>query len=293
MDKVSFEQAQNIAKKLFRKGYTQIEKGMNNWVFENGGSILTIPRHERVKNYSSRVAATRFLASRGIPVPEVLDYSPESEDCAEYLLVKKVDGTVIDLSKYSEAERDEIHFSAGEMLRRIHEIECTGYGRLDASLKGTKNSWTDFTDLFFEDSLERVRADTALWAKYGALLESEYSKSRGIIVKFSHPKFLHADFHLGNLLFNKSRVVAVLDLDIVSSGDPCWDTGHYTRTFNFDRARGVNLFREGYSLRTDKEAERAYCLIIWSRKIGTQARQRPEALKETIPELEKIILGEC
>jgi len=292
MDKCSYKQANNLASNLLPEGFTSIERGKNNWVFEYGNRILMIPRHERVKSYAIRVKATQFLSSKGIPVSEILDYFPGNNETPEYLVVNKIDGEHPDLLKSTSQERERVHNSAGEILVAIHNLASLNYGRFSSDLLGEDNSWVKFTDNFFAESIERVKKSSELYAKFGRILEEEYQKGRAEIVKFSTPSFLHADFHLGNLLFKNGKVSAVLDLDIVTSGDPTWDTGHYCHTFNIDRANGVKSFREGYGRSNDFYNERLYCLMIWTRKIGSQAIQRPEALKETIPELEKILKGE-
>jgi aminoglycoside phosphotransferase (APT) family kinase protein len=291
MNRYSYEQAYKVALKLLPKGFTSIDRGRNNWVFEQGDRILTIPKHERVKNYFLRVKATEFLHSHGIPVSEILDYSPESNRFPEYLLVKKVEGEHIDLPKSTLSEKESVHRSAGEILCEIHSLPCSGYGRLQPNLLGENGSWVDFADKFFEESINRVKKSPGLYSRFGRILEEEYEMGRKDLIDFSLPFFLHADFHLGNLLFKNGKVSAVLDLDIVSSGDPNWDRGHYCHTFNIDRERGVRSFRSGYNEPNDEARERLYCLMIWTRKIGSQAIQRPEALKETIPELEKILRG--
>lgn len=291
MDRYSYEQAYKIASNLLHKGFISIERGRNNWVFEHEDKILTIPKHERVKNYSVRVKATQFLHSNGIPVSEILDYSPENNGVPEYLLAKKVDGEHIDLLKSTLLERERVHRSAGEILSAIHNLLSLGYGRLKPDLIGENSSWVDFTDKFFTESIRCVKKSPELYSRFGGTLEEEYQEGRNNLINLSLPSFLHADFHLGNLLFKNGQVSAVLDLDIVSSGDPNWDSGHYCHTFNIDRIKGVKSFRLGYNKAHNEVRERLYCLMIWTRKIGSQAIQRPEALKETVPELEKILGG--
>lgn len=289
MNRYSKKQVVKIARSLFPEGFTQIKKGRNNWVFEGKEIILTIPKHKRVKDYAIRVNATRFLRNRGIPVAEVLDYSPENRGTPEYLLVRKVKGSHPNLSSLICSERERIHRSAGEVLAAIHSIDCRGYGRLDHNIEGKSDSWEEFLDEFFLESLNRVRQTEWLNLEFGEVLKREYEKKKADLPSLQRPSFLHADFHLGNLLFEDYEVSAILDLDLVSSGDPCWDTGHYCHTFNVDRKKGVHDFRKGYGRLEGLENERLYCLAIWTRKIGTQAIKRPEALKETIPELIKIL----
>jgi len=292
MDNLSFEQSLKLAQSLLGNKLNHLEIGKNNWVFDGGDRILTIPRHKRVRDYKIRVRATQELISYGIPTPRVLEYSPKKEDLSEYLIVEKINGEHVNLSKKGKKERDIIHKSAGEILKEIHQIPCEGFGRLDALMIGTSNYWKEFIDSFFRESLNRLSKTEYLFKKYGYKVQEEYEKGLENMINLSKPKFLHADYHIGNLLFNNGKVTAVMDLDIVSGGDQAWDTGHYCHTFNFDRLNGSTSFREGYSNNIDDERERFYLIIIWTRKIGSQAIDRPDSLNETIPEFEKILRGE-
>jgi len=292
MDNLSFEQSLKLAQSLLGNKLNHLEIGKNNWVFDGGDRILTIPRHKRVRDYKIRVRATQELISYGIPTPRVLEYSPKKENSPEYLIVEKINGEHVNLSKKGKKERDIIHKSAGEILKEIHQIPCEGFGRLDALMIGTSNYWKEFIDSFFRESLNRLSKTEYLFKKYGYKVQEEYEKGLENMINLSKPKFLHADYHIGNLLFNNGKVTAVMDLDIVSGGDQAWDTGHYCHTFNFDRLNGSTSFREGYSNNIDDERERFYLIIIWTRKIGSQAIDRPDSLNETIPEFEKILRGE-
>jgi len=292
MDRYTEEQATKLARRIFRGEYYPLTSGQNNWVFENGNRILTIPRHKRVQSYRTRVEANRLFSYHGLPTPPILEYDSGTEEVPEYLVVGKMTGEHPVLAKKTQKERDKIHSSAGETLRRIHNINIAGFGRLDFQMTGENQTWLDFTDEFFDESIGRVKKTEELYDTFGKKLETEYANGREAIGKSTRGQLLHADFHMGNLLFSNGIVSAVLDLDLISSGDGNWDTGHYCRTFNFDRKSGVKSFREGYGNEYDEEMERLYCLMIWTRKIGSQAINRPEALKESIPELEKILRRE-
>ncbi len=291
MDQISLENAANLATSVLGSEAEQIKQGRNNWVFKKNKRILTIPRHPRVKGYAIRVAAAKKLEKNEIPVTKILDYSFSPQYNSEYLVVEEMEGMPANLAQLTSQERQTAHQEAGEILRRIHQISVDGYGRLDENLRGTSHSWKEFIKKFFNESLGRVKRSENLWEKYGLRLEETYNASQMYLETVESSSFLHADFHLGNLLFNNGRIVGVLDLDIVTGGDVFWDTGHYCHTFNVDRETGVKAFRRGYNFPIESSKERLYSLIIWTRKIGSQALDRPEALKETLPELEKI-LGE-
>jgi|SRR3989344_2888019 len=289
MDQVSLDRAEQIAYKILGNSFIRLLNGKNNWVFEKADTILTIPRHQRVKSYEIRVSAAKRFIEAGIPTAEPLEYHPRDKNNIEYLLVRKIEGHNIDLSKLTEAERDKSHRSAGEILKRVHSLNVKGYGRLDSKMVGRNKSWIEFISNYFQESIGRLCKNNILSLRYKTILEREYTRGLELMRCLDFPTFLHADFHIGNLLFKDCKVVGVMDLDIVSSGDSEWDTGHYSHTFNYDRNNGINSFRGGYGQATDVLAERVYSIIIWTRKLGSQAIDRPEALKETISELENIL----
>ena len=252
--------------------------------------MLAIPRHSRVKSYGIRVAAAHCLERHGIPVAKIIEYHLEEKDIPEYLVFQKIKGEHIDLETLTLQEQEKAHFSAGEILNAIHGIrEIAKYGRLNAQLIGSAPSWEEFIRMYFKESLERLRENRELWAAYSEKLIHEYESHEEIVSRCIAPQFLHADFHLGNLLFKDLRVSAVLDLDLITGGDPAWDSCHYQHTFNTHRTVGVASFKEGYGRQLDARAEYLYSLVIWTRKIGSQAKERPEALQETIPELDLIL----
>ncbi len=292
MGLVSPAQALDLARSLFRGDFQRLNRGLNNWVFCDENNILTIPRHLRVKDYGIRVTATRILKSSGVPVAEIREYSPRSDRTPEYLFVEKLKGKNIELSRMTSAQREMCHSSAGEVLRQIHSIFVQNYGRLDERGIGTSLTWKDFVRDYFIESFDRLSKNKELLERYGSRIQMHFDECFETIGKWEQPIMLHADYHLNNLYFRDNKVVGVLDLDLVSSGDPSWDTGHYCRTFNFDRKRGVFAFRRSYGRsKINPSSERAYSLIIWTRKLGSQAGDRPEALRESISEFEKILEG--
>ena len=133
--------------------------------------------------------------------------------------------------------------------------------------------------------MRRLSADTELYQKYGKVFCERFNK-----MSFSNKAvFLHGDYHIGNILFEGITLSAIIDLDIVMSGDPLWDLGHYQRTYNTGRPRGNIAFLKGYGIEIDQEMATNYAMIIWARKLASQAESRRLALSETIEELERIL----
>ena len=50
MVRLTLEEAEDLAYKKLGPKFSRIDKGLNNWVFKNKNRLLTITRHERVKD---------------------------------------------------------------------------------------------------------------------------------------------------------------------------------------------------------------------------------------------------
>ena len=288
MEKIEYDRAYIIAKDILKTDKFELaEFGRNNWVFLTNELVMSIPRNGNKIQYNIRVAATKKLMEHNIPTTDVVDYN--NKNGIEYIITKKIEGSNIDLNKISLNERNELHFNTGKILKNVHSIKTESFGRMDEKSIGTSKTWKKFVENYFLESMNRVYKTKFLVDKYGRKIESSFTNNLNLCDTVNNPSFLHGDYHLGNLLFKNNRVSALLDLDIVTSGDTAWDIGHYSRTFNKSRKEGMKHFRKGYGGEYDLKREDFYSLIIWTRKIGTQALTRPKALKESILEIEKIL----
>ena len=123
--------------------------------------------------------ANLLFSHHGLPTPPILEYNFGTEEVPEYLVVGKMIGEHPVLAKNTQRERDKIHSSAGETLRRIHNIKIMGFGRLDFQMTGENQTWLDFMDKFFDESIGRVKKTGELYDTFGKKLETEYANGRG------------------------------------------------------------------------------------------------------------------
>ncbi|MEM4240290.1 MAG: aminoglycoside phosphotransferase family protein [Candidatus Woesearchaeota archaeon] len=291
--KLSEQRIHEYAQKILgKKDITLAPFGRNNWVFLTEDLVLTIPKDPRVKSYGIRVAAMQFLSKNGIPTTEVVKYSSEkSEYPFEYLIIKRLDAHPIDIALLSSSDRLNVHRNSGKTLASIHKLQAQSFGRLDEQLKGSHASWADFVNSFFTKSLDELCKHDNIKNAYATRIKDRYNLLKPVLQRTKTPCFLHGDYHIGNLLFKNLEVAGVLDLDIVMSGDQYWDIAHYQHTFNIEREQGMAEFRRGYDLEEDPAREQLYALVLWTKKAASQSTKRPEALKETLPELERILRG--
>jgi aminoglycoside phosphotransferase (APT) family kinase protein len=285
---ISKIEAEKIAREKLGSDIETLTAGRNNWVFANHDRVINIPKNEHKIDYGVRAAVTQILINAQIPTLDVIEYQSAK---LHYIITKRKSGSSIRLADISDKDQESVHAQTADILRRIHEIKIEGYGRINSLGIGTNKSWSEFIDSFFSTSITRLYASKDLWIMFGSILENEFAKNRNIASDVKRGRLLHADYHIGNLLFNNLNLEAVMDLDIAASGDPWYDIAHYSRTFNINRKKGMATFYEFYGTIPQPEKERFYALVIWARKIASQGENRQDALKETIPEMQKIIKG--
>lgn len=283
--RISIEQAKSIVDKLGIQNYVYPETGRNNWVFLTTNLCLSIPKDCSKIQYATRAAAMQHLTKYGIPTTRLVNYN--QIDGIEYIITERITGGPINLGELNAQDIQYIHEQSARMIKSLHSTTATGYGRLNSRLEGTHKTWKEFVDNFFDSALSRLYTDAILWNKFGNELEKLYSEGEHFLKNHSN-SFLHGDFHLDNMIFSGKICKAIIDLDIVMNGDVHWDLGHYVRTFHGDRKIGKKIFFETYG-NIDEDRANYYSMIIWTRKIASQAETRRCALSESVPEMEDII----
>jgi aminoglycoside phosphotransferase (APT) family kinase protein len=148
----------------------------------------------------------------GLPVPRVLDYSSEPViDGRAFVLMDWVAGEPWDRSGLSHRE---VGGAAADLAGRIGQIDVAASGIADESPLSPA---------------EEVHRWAALLPRSPEWLQAPGTRmSDQLIATAPRPDrigLIHGDFHYGNLMFRDGRVVAVVDWEIASLGDPLFDLG--------------------------------------------------------------------
>jgi aminoglycoside phosphotransferase (APT) family kinase protein len=159
----------------------------------------------------------RIMASlhdAGVPVPAIIGMADEPViDGRPFVLMEAVAGERIEkvVGKVPQAR---IARSAVDVLTQIHAVPLQRSGIGDEEPKTLVQEVEHWSWL-----LERAPQELTGWAPALArrLLEKAPAERPPVLV--------HGDFHYGNLLFDQSRVTAVLDWEIAQTGQPLIDLG--------------------------------------------------------------------
>ncbi|MET9800733.1 alpha/beta fold hydrolase [Streptomyces sp. NPDC006368] len=151
-----------------------------------------------------------LLAGTGIPVPQCVAVDPAGEYCdAPSLLMTRLPGTV----RVDEGDLDRRVELLARQLARVHAVEVP-----EGARPRPYQAWTSPDRVRLPDSTDRP----GLWARAVEVIGREAPAYDG--------RFLHRDFHPGNVLFTGSggalRVSGVVDWVETSWGPADLDVAH-------------------------------------------------------------------
>lgn len=163
------------------------------------------------------------LRNSSVPVPEAILYCEQSDVIGTpFYMMERVEGRIFAdcaLPGTPPGERFEMYRSAAEALARIHatNIEASGladFGKHGGYYARQIGRWTK------QWQMSAVGPDANFAALSDWLMAHMPAHERTALV--------HGDFRIGNLIFHSSapRVVAVLDWELSTLGDPLADLAH-------------------------------------------------------------------
>ncbi|WP_263164501.1 phosphotransferase family protein [Streptomyces sp. SCSIO ZS0520] len=218
--------------------WQRIGEGHSNvtYLIRRGGDSFVLrrgPRPPLPKSTHDMVREARIqrlLRERGVPVPEILGVcEDESVLGVPFYLMSHLDGTVVTdtvPAHLSSAEqRGATSRAVVDALVALHRIDVSGgelasFGRPEGYLTRQVERFTGLWEINTTRSLPAVER-IANW-----LGRNLPTGGRAAVV--------HGDYRMGNLMFAPrapARVLAVLDWEMATLGDPLADLGYLTATY--------------------------------------------------------------
>ena len=162
------------------------------------------------------------LAGTGVPVPRVLVFHAEPDVVGTpFYVMDRVEGRVFSTAALDGAtERHAMYMSFAETLARLHDIDwrqlgLEGFGRPSGYFARQLSRWgKQWQAGWFRDIPDLTRLE--------AWLSDNLPDSDG------QATICHGDFRIGNMMFHpvEPRIVAVLDWELSTIGDPMADLGY-------------------------------------------------------------------
>jgi hygromycin-B 7''-O-kinase len=186
------------------------------WLFDD--RVLRISATPGTERLGYEVAVARALPAK-VPYPRILDYG--RTDATEWLVTERVPGQTLSRSwlGMSEAERRYAVRALGDVLKAIHRTPAPTTGVTPPFLRGSP---LDLPHQLPVDRLLRLiqHARTLRYVDTGVLDDARtlVERAADALDPEPHPYLVHGDLHLENVLWDGSRVTAVLDFEFARPG---------------------------------------------------------------------------
>jgi len=190
-----------------------------------------------------------LLDKTSVPAPEVIALD-ESKTILPYdiLILNKLPGENVDkhFKEIDSTTLAQIAFNAGEVLAKIHSVECDHFGELYEGGANSPGSWVAYLegccDIWFRESqdLKIIGQDE----------ESRFTKGFGrlkyALDEVTAPHLVHGDYSFSNVVYQENIITGVFDFEWCLAGDPEWDI-HRTLSYCDEYYPGTaKPLREGY-----------------------------------------------
>ncbi|MEW6441639.1 MAG: phosphotransferase family protein [bacterium] len=176
---------------------------------------------------SEEFAVIRKAYENGIPVPRPLYQSDDALDTPFFIMERVFGDTypkrLLNDDKYAQT-RDRWARDLGRILARIHRIPLTD----------------ELAFLKRPSPLELIEHNENVWRgtklNESPALEYAFHWLKTHVPQGPPACFIHADFRMGNILFDETGVKAILDWELAQIGDPMYDIGVIcTKSWRFDK----------------------------------------------------------
>ena len=195
----------------------------------------------------------KALAQTDVPVPEMMFYCEDRDIIGTpFYIMRRVEGQVYPECQLSDAparDRKHMYRAFARTLGKLHNIAPASIGLADYGKPGDYYS-----------------RQVARWSKQWALSQTRDDSNIEFLIDWL-PKnippdqittIVHGDYRIGNVLFEKQDVAAVLDWELSSLGHPLADLAHsciawQSRPEDYGGLKGCNLAGLGIPEQTQFE----------------------------------------
>jgi len=200
-------------------------------------------RDPQIPKLKREVLMMEKLGVINLPVPSLIVLD-EDQDVIPYdfIIMSFLEGKEIHTNwkNINPPLREKLCFDAGVLLSKIHQIEFPKFGDIYNG-EGVHSTWTTYV---FERLNQNSKDcyDAQLFSKVQLQqIQNIFFEKKEILESVVNVRLVHADFHLGNLLFEKENISGILDFEWSLAGDAEWDLKD---PFTFERS--WQPFMEGY-----------------------------------------------
>ena len=200
------------------------------------------------------------LKDTGVPVPKMFSLCEDTTIIGtKFYLMEMVEGRVYiktALPALSQEDRKAVYLDMVRVLATLHQIDPETIG-LDT----------------FGRSGNYIARQVSRWTKQYQASETETIEAMDALIEWlpdhlpdsTNPRIVHGDYRLGNVILeeNQAKVVAVLDWELSTLGDPLADFSYWCQEYYGDNTSKEDTLAtadlEAMNLPTEAELVEAYC----------------------------------
>lgn len=211
-------------------------------------------------DFTPQYEALKILYETEVPVPKV--HWVETDDKLlgrPFGVMEKLEGEVLITSFREHPEHQEqLRKDYVETIAKMHGLD---WQALDLSFLGVPE--TDYHRAEETLTMMEERIDAIQYAPQPVMAEL-FSWLKGNIPRAERTTFCHGDCHIGNFFARDGRIIAVLDWESASIGDPMLDLGWSCMMMRlvyrdfWDEAEFIRAYEEAAGVQVNKES-----LFFW------------------------------
>jgi len=211
--------------------------------------------HDMSREYTVLAA----LAPTGVPVPEPLAFCGDtSVNDAPFYVMEKIDGVILRTpSDISRLSKDDARRCSEELIDVLVAIHAVDYRRVGLGEFGRPDGYVERQVRRWGEQWERSKTREL------PAIDELARRLRNALPESPPPTIVHGDYRLDNTMLSPDdlgRVVAVLDWEMATLGDPLADLGlyllYYARDENQTGNVGATISTEAGFLSRDDVVER-------------------------------------
>lgn len=218
-------------------------------------SVQVILKRAKPAGLAAEAAVCRLLRRNGIPAPEVLALELDDDNLGAYVIMRHVGGEPV-------RPADSLFREVGSHLRRVHEVELSGFGGLRADggqLSGLSLGWADSVAEKVA-GLDRVGAAGLLGGDLVDGFRAALERHGGLLTGVGRARLVHGDVHARHVYSQSGRLTGIIDWGDAMAGDPLFDLG---RILQADE-RSLSLVLKGYGELPYQDEELALRLHVYA-----------------------------
>ena len=180
--------------------------------------------------------------------PKLHGYNYGNEYGHKYIIMDFVDGTLLNKTKLSKTQYDEVMRSLGKAMAEIHRIKGEGYGYMQCGLKNTmKEAYLSMTDNLMKDARRKVKD-----IPYADRVKAAIEKNASAFDSVTAPVLTHFDLWGGNIVVKDSKLSALIDCERAMFGVAEGDFISLDYLAPFDKEKSKALL-EGYNSASEEK----------------------------------------